>query len=441
MAGTNARLVALLGDPNLDVRKSAIAALGKLETPEAVPALVKAAEDDATQFEATLALSRFVDPRGIRVLIRGLGSKNADLRKACAEALGRMRADAAPVLDRLHERKELSPSLLPELTRIFASAQPIMSWRLIGPFAKNAGPPFAVDRPIDPSAMFTNKKEKSIPWKEAKAIDAEGQIDLGRVFGGGDDQSAFGVAEVLSPDSRSAQLVVGSDDTLKVWLNGKVVYQFDGDRGFSHEHARFDVTLREGANQVVIRCANSGGGWQFAVAISRPATHTFLKAPAPDAFNPDTYRDFALKTPGDTAKGQALFADPKGLACLKCHAVAGQGGTVGPDLTGIGARYGKAELIDSVLYPSAKIFSGYEPVVLATSDGRVLTGILKADTPEFVEIEDAEAKRVKVPKDQIEERKVSDVSIMPNGLAEGLTPRDFADLMAYLEALKDQPKK
>ena len=77
--------------------------------------------------------------------------------------------------------------------------------------------------------------------------------------------------------------------------------------------------------------------------------------------------------------------------------------------------------------------------VVATADGRVLTGIVKADTPEALEIEDADARRIKIAKDEIDERRPSDVSIMPNGLAEGLTPQDFADLIAYLETLKEDP--
>jgi putative heme-binding domain-containing protein len=80
-------------------------------------------------------------------------------------------------------------------------------------------------------------------------------------------------------------------------------------------------------------------------------------------------------------------------------------------------------------------------VVLATTDGRVLTGILKADTPEAVEIQDAEAQPVRVPRDEIEDRRTGDVSLMPSGLAEGLTRQDFADLIAYLTTLRDAAPK
>ena len=55
-------------------------------------------------------------------------------------------------------------------------------------------------------------------------------------------------------------MVVGSDDTLTVWLNGKKVYEFADRRGFEHEQARFDVSLSGGTNRILVRCGNRGGG-------------------------------------------------------------------------------------------------------------------------------------------------------------------------------------
>ncbi len=73
-----------------------------------------------------------------------------------------------------------------------------------------------------------------------------------------------------------------------------------------------------------------------------------------------------------------MFHDAKGLGCVKCHAVGKEGGTVGPELSTVGAKYPRDELIASVLYPSAKISSGYEPTVFALADGRVVTGIVRS---------------------------------------------------------------
>ena len=72
-----------------------------------------------------------------------------------------------------------------------------------------------------------------------------------------------------------------------------------------------------------------------------------------------------------------------------------EGGTVGPELGSIGSKYPRDELIASVLTPSAKISSGYEPEVLALADGRVFTGIVRGETADAVEVQDADAKLVK----------------------------------------------
>ena len=185
-------------------------------------------------------------------------------------------------------------------------------------------------------------------------------------------------------------MIVGSDDTLSVWLNGKRVYHFADRRGYDPESARVEVSLRKGTNRIFVKCGNRGGPWSFSVGVTSAGDYAFLKAPAPGAYNPDEYRSFALNAAGKADHGRVLFADLKGLACIKCHAVKGEGGNVGPDMTGIGVRYPREELIQSILYPSARIFSGYEPVVLALTDGRVLTGLLKSDGADSVEIQDAE---------------------------------------------------
>ena len=251
-----------------------------------------------------------------------------------------------------------------------------------------------------------------------------------------DDRTAYAFAELKSATERTARMVVGSDDTLTVWLNGKQVYSFDDRRGFDHSQDRFDVALRQGTNRVLVRCGNRGGPWVFALAVTAPADFAFLKGPAREAFNPETYRSVAQKGQGDAARGRALFSDQKGLACIKCHAVGKDGGTVGPELTSVGAKYPRDELIASVLYPSAKISSGFEPTTFALADGRIVTGIIRGETADSVEIHDADARPVRIKKDEIEGRKQSEVSLMPSGLVEGLSPRDFADLIAYLETLK-----
>ena len=431
----------LLADPDVTVRRRAIAAAADLEDREAIPALLTAADQPDSQFEAGFALAALPDLRALQVYLRGLGGKNTELRQASATAIGILRDKAAPVLDQLASRHELAPTLVPELRNIYASLRPINDWRVVGPFPIAASATIDPAKPIDPKASFEGAGGRHVTWQAAKPVDTKGQVDLGQTFSNNNEVAAYGYAEVTSAVDRQAQMAVGSDDTLTVWLNGKEVYKFDDSRGFSHEHARFDVNLKKGTNHVLIRCGNHGGGWQYAAAVTTPVDFAFLKAPSSGGFNPDVYRAAALKGPGKADRGRKLFSDVKGLACIKCHAVGKEGGAVGPELSSVASKYPRDELIAAVLNPSAKIASGYEPTVLALADGRVLTGIVRNETAQSLEIQDADAKMTRVAKDQIDERKRSEVSLMPNGLAEGLTPQDFADLIAYLETLKNAEVK
>ncbi len=441
LKGVNQPLRALLDDPELEVREAAILALGALGDREAIPALVAASKVEDTRFEATEALAAMPDLLALPVYLHGLADKSPELRKASAEAIAQIREQAAPVLDQLASRHELSPSIIPELRKVYTPLQPVTDWRTLGPFPIDGKSPMSPEGPIDLSACHVGPEGKPLVWKQAKSIDAHGQIDLGKIYSNADDLAAFGFAEIPCAASRTAQMAVGSDDTLTVWLNGKQVYDFQERRGFKPDDKRFDVPLMKGTNRLLIKCGNRGGTWQFAVGLTSPGDHAFLKAPKSGGFDPEAFRSFAMKGTGQPERGHALFHDLKGLACIKCHTVGGQGGSVGPELSTIGGKYPRDELITSVLFPSDRISSGYEPVVVATRDGRVLTGMIKSDTADVLVIEDADAQRVKIAKDDIDEQRRSDISLMPNGLAEGLTPQDFADLIAYLESLKEVPAK
>jgi putative heme-binding domain-containing protein len=109
---------------------------------------------------------------------------------------------------------------------------------------------------------------------------------------------------------------------------------------------------------------------------------------------------------------------------------------VGPDLSSVGAQFDRAKLAESVLYPSRSIREGYQQVTAATTDGRVIAGLVRTESVETLTLRDADGKDHAIPKAEIEERKGSSASLMPDGLHLGLSPQDFADLVSYLESLK-----
>jgi putative heme-binding domain-containing protein len=164
---------------------------------------------------------------------------------------------------------------------------------------------------------------------------------------------------------------------------------------------------------------------------------TFLPPDGPIAAEREAYARFALADRGDAARGRAVFEDARGAGCNRCHRVRGSGAEVGPDLSNIGGKYAREHLIESVLEPSRQIVEGYRPTIVALEDGRVVTGLLKAETSDRLTLVDAVAREWVIAKAEVVERAYAGVSIMPDGQSAGLTLAQFADLIAYLESLRD----
>ena len=95
---------------------------------------------------------------------------------------------------------------------------------------------------------------------------------------------------------------------------------------------------------------------------------------------------------GDADRGRNIFFGAR-AACSACHTVDGRGGRVGPELSKIGSIRAAADLLESVVYPSATIVRGYETYIVQTKDGRALTGLLARETADAVYFTTAERAR------------------------------------------------
>ena len=153
----------------------------------------------------------------------------------------------------------------------------------------------------------------------------------------------------------------------------------------------------------------------------------------------EAYRKYALTHEGDVARGAKLFADEQRLACAKCHSIDGRANKAGPDLFAVGDKFGRRDLVDSVLIPSATISPGYGTVVVETRDGTEFQGILKQASDSELQIMGADGKLVSIKSSEIKERRGSILSLMPEGLETGLSLAEFADVIEYLATLK-QPE-
>ena len=138
---------------------------------------------------------------------------------------------------------------------------------------------------------------------------------------------------------------------------------------------------------------------------------------------------------GDAESGRKLFLTKYEVSCLKCHKLKGEGGDVGPDLTGIGSRQKREYLLESIVDPNKEIAKGFESVVLGLANGQVVAGIVKAEDAKELKLMTAEAKLLTVAKKDIEER-TRGKSAMPEDVMKFLTKAELRDLLEFLANLK-----
>jgi len=153
----------------------------------------------------------------------------------------------------------------------------------------------------------------------------------------------------------------------------------------------------------------------------------------------EAYRKQATTKEGDVTRGAKLFADDQKLACAKCHSIDGSASKAGPDLFATGDKFGRRDLVDAVLVPSAVISPGYGTVIVETKAGDEFQGILKQSTATGVQLMGADGKLVSIATADIKEQRGSSLSLMPEGLHEGLSRQEFTDLIEFLTTLR-QPE-
>jgi quinoprotein glucose dehydrogenase len=137
---------------------------------------------------------------------------------------------------------------------------------------------------------------------------------------------------------------------------------------------------------------------------------------------------------GDAASGEKIFHERADASCLRCHKVHGSGGIVGPVLDGVASRQSREYLLESIIYPNAKIAPGFESVIVRLNNGKTETGIVKKETDKQLELIDADGHKIEIDKADIKSRERGP-SAMPEGFGNILPKRDIRDLVAYLASL------
>jgi putative heme-binding domain-containing protein len=164
-----------------------------------------------------------------------------------------------------------------------------------------------------------------------------------------------------------------------------------------------------------------------------------LRAPAQDkaaliatykkTFTPD------VMARADAGHGRAVF----NKTCAACHTLFDAGGKVGPDLTG--SQLANLDyVLENVVDPSAVVANEYLMTLIQTTDDRTITGIIRQENDASLTLRTT-TEDVIVPKGEIKKRKTSPISMMPEGLLEGLSTADARDLIGYLASPAQVPAK
>jgi putative heme-binding domain-containing protein len=130
---------------------------------------------------------------------------------------------------------------------------------------------------------------------------------------------------------------------------------------------------------------------------------------------------------GDAEKGKIQFM----ARCFACHKLFGEGGAIGPELTG----YDRANVdfwLDNIFNPSLEIREGFGAYIVKTKGGQVLTGLMDAQDANGIVIKDMANNKTAMKQADIETMEASPISLMPEGLTAGMSDADLKDFFAYL---------
>jgi putative heme-binding domain-containing protein len=138
---------------------------------------------------------------------------------------------------------------------------------------------------------------------------------------------------------------------------------------------------------------------------------------------------------GDGDAGHKVFS----RTCQACHRVGSEGASFGPNLSDVGKRLKKEEILESILFPNIKIDPKYRATNIYTDDGKALSGLVVEENDDELSLLVGQGTLQKIAKDQIEERRELEVSSMPERLNDSMSGEEFVDLMRYLADQQTTP--
>ena len=377
------------------------------------------------------------------------------LRSMLADSDESVRLQAAHFLSLLND-----PRTEPEIARVRTASERSrlenaalssidQAW-VLGPFP-DEGRSFAAVHPpetgaVDLSAEYDGSG-KTLQWQTHKK---ERLFNFGELFGKLDDASCYAYCRLQSPRRQQAMLLAGSDDGIKIWHNGRAVFENDMSRAALPFQDVVFLDLQPGSNDLLFRVHNVKGECtlfahlrhlggvtaalpeRIDIADLAERLKSAGAAPGGEALSAEFLQTDWEKAiaEGDAERGRKLFG-VDGIGCAKCHAIdsatAVEGG---PSLAGAGRRFTLPYLVESVLLPGKQVSPAFRASLVVTKDGKQQTGLVLTDTAEKLELLLPDAKRIEIAREEIETTKLQDISPMPQGVVK--KPDELRDILSYL---------
>jgi type 1 glutamine amidotransferase/HEAT repeat protein len=227
-------------------QKLVLAALGGYGITSALELALKAAGNPELKAEAEAAIVNICDK---------LATTAPDLAQEALQTTIRQTPNAAI--------KERAQKILDEIDKRIGY---IISWQAAGPYEANNY------QQLFDTAFTPEVSPEQVQWRPLPKSEDPSTfwlMDLDKAFGG-THRAAYARTVIILPEKKDAILEIGSDDGVKVWLNGRLIHANNVQRPVTPADDKVNVQLREGENEILMKIIQSSGGWGFCLRVTNP---------------------------------------------------------------------------------------------------------------------------------------------------------------------------
>jgi putative membrane-bound dehydrogenase-like protein len=419
LQSASGRLLELARDPGAEGRAAALTSLRQLGERRGLPHAISALSARETAPAALDYIARLGGPEHVESVVEvARREPSVDMVAAVGKVLTDwLRRDGLTPRERLRLRQALA--------KLHGASGALVVWSVRGPISPDQA---AKLLPKLTAAEAPAAMDLTSEWPVLLATGMEGRAQLGAAKNASDLWLAF--AEVEAVELSRVEFSTTSTGLETVWLNEKVIFERKKAAAKDASPDRVEANLVKGSNRILVRLNDVRERAEFQLRFRRmsavPQRERLAAA--------------ALARSGNVTRGREVFLNAEKSQCTKCHRVGDVGERYGPELTGLGSRFSKVYIIESILEPSRAISPSFEGTIIDLKDGRRLTGLRIEEDDAKLVILDGQARKLAVPKADIESRGKSTVSPMPEGMENSLTEDEFVDLVSYLVSLKAERK-